>query len=262
MPSDLSAAPALLRIARRELAWFASDLHLQDDRESLSARFHDALGRLPAPMAGAPSLFLLGDLFEFWVGDDHASMVSQSLSAALRAKVDEGWQVWLMHGNRDFLLGAATVQAWGATLLPDPCVVEIEGERIVLAHGDAQCVDDTRYQQWRALCRSEAWQADFLGRPRDERLRMAAAMREQSRQHQQDRPAPSMTETSADVDEVTVDALMTRLGASGMIHGHTHRPAVHRWQFGSKARWRAVLSDWECDPPRGEILSLDRLLAD
>ncbi len=209
-------------------------------------------GRTPDPGA----LFLLGDLFEYWVGDDHPSSAARALSAALAAMAGDGWRVCLMHGNRDFLMGAGTAAACGATLLPDPCLIEVEGERIVLAHGDAQCLADVSYQRWRALCRSTAWQDGFLGRPLAERLAMARAMREQSRQHR----SGSMTETDGDLDQAEIDALMTRFDASGMIHGHTHRPGLHRWRLGDAARWRRVLSDWEVDPPRGDILDLAQLL--
>ncbi|MGE0311296.1 MAG: UDP-2,3-diacylglucosamine diphosphatase [Lautropia sp.] len=258
-----------LRVDRRASAWFASDLHLQDDDDALSSRVLASIDALHAATAGdrsggftappgpaSPALFLLGDLFEYWVGDDHPSDAARALFGALGRLAGAGWRVCLMHGNRDFLLGADAAAAQGATLLADPCLIEVDGERIVLAHGDAECIGDAPYQQWRALCRSEAWQRDFLARPLAERLAMARAMRARSRERQ----AGAMTETTADLDPATIDALMTRFDASGMIHGHTHRPGLHRWQAAGTARWRRVLSDWAVDPPRGETLSLAQLL--
>jgi UDP-2,3-diacylglucosamine hydrolase len=163
-----------------------------------------------------------------------------------------------MHGNRDFLLdapvplrsaGARFSSRCGATLLPDPTVIEVAGSRVGLSHGDALCTDDIRYQQWRALCRSQPWQQQFLSRPTGERLAMAQAMRQQSMQVQ------AVTETLADVDPGAVDALMTLLDVPLLIHGHTHQPMVHRWD--QRLRW--VLSDWSASPPRGEVLPLSAI---
>lgn len=172
-----------------------------------------------------------------------------------------------MHGNRDFLLDVPVPSRPGlasfssrcsATLLPDPAVIEVAGMRIGLSHGDALCIDDTRYQQWRALCRSPAYQQQFLARPASERLAMAQQLRRQSIQ------AQAVTETLGDVNPEAVDELMTRLATPLLIHGHTHRPMLHRWPAPADAgpqdeRQRWVLSDWSASPPRGDVLPLSDL---
>ena len=271
-----SAPTPLLRIARPEAALFASDMHLDDAQPESADRFFERLDdRLAVALSkagehGAPALFLMGDLFEYWIGDDHEPAVAHSLAARLAAFTGAGGSAFLMHGNRDFLLDvplpgrpdlAPFSSRCGATLLPDPAVVEIGGRRVVLAHGDALCTDDVRYQQWRALCRSEAWQQQFLAKPVAERLALAQGMRKQSVQ------AQAVTETLTDVNQAAVDDLMTRTAAPSLVHGHTHQPMLHRWPApakddsgidGERRRW--VLSDWSAAPPRGDVLSLNTVM--
>ena len=271
------AAPPALRVADAAAALFASDMHLDDAQPQPAARFFERLdaalaaaladgpgagaavsapgAAASAPGAAAPPLFLLGDIFEYWVGDDHRPGVAQALADRLAAFTGAGGRAFLMHGNRDFLLDvplparpdlASFSARCGAVLLADPTLIEVAGRRIVLSHGDALCTDDVRYQQWRALCRSPAWQQQFLARPVAERLEMARALRKQSLQ------AQAATETIGDVDPAAVDALLARFDATLLVHGHTHRPALHHW--GERRRW--VLSDWSASPPRGEVLPL------
>ena len=259
--SSATAPPPALRIASPAAAWFASDMHLDDAQPETAARFFERLdvalaaARANTPDAGVPALFLLGDIFEYWIGDDHQPAVAQVLAERLAAFTNAGGQAFLMHGNRDFLLDAPlpaqpTLPPFsvrcGAMLLPDPTLVDLAGRRIVLSHGDALCSDDVGYQQWRALCRSPAWQQQFLARPVAERIEMARALRKQSMQ------AQAATETVGDVAQEAVDALLTRLGATLLVHGHTHRPMLHSWD--QRQRW--VLSDWSAEPPRGEVLPL------
>ena len=259
-------AEAIVVVNRAQDAWFASDLHLDDERPQLTARFLDALGALaaarPPPATDAPALFLLGDIFEYWIGDDHPSQVAAALAAALAGLAARDWRVFLMRGNRDFLIGAAYAARCRARLLDEPALVEIAGERIVLVHGDAECLDDRHYQQWRQLSHDAGWQQQFLARPMDERLAMARAARAASLAHQQAQ-APRLHEAdgagrpgvegAGDLSPAAVTALLERFDASGLIHGHTHRPDHHPLADG---RWRWVLSDWEVRPPRGEITSL------
>ena len=260
----MMSADPLLRIASAEAALFASDMHLDDAQPRSAGRFFERLDETLAvavartASAGAPVLFLMGDLFEYWVGDDHEPAVGQALAERLARFSAAGGRVFLMHGNRDFLLDvpipsqpdlASFTSRCRAKLLPDPAVIEVAGRRIALSHGDALCTDDIRYQQWRALCRSDDWQRQFLARPLAERLAMAQAMRRQSMQ------AHAVTETLTDVNQATVDALMTRLDTPLLVHGHTHQPMVHGW--GERRRW--VLSDWSASPPRGEVLPLSVL---
>jgi UDP-2,3-diacylglucosamine hydrolase len=261
----MPAAPGpLLRIRSPEAALFASDMHLDDAQPQSAAHFFEHLdaalakGLAQAGVHGAPALFLLGDLFEYWVGDDHEPAVALALAGRLTAFVSAGGRAFLMHGNRDFLLDAplpspsaipSFTSRCGATLLDDPSVVEVAGRRVGLSHGDGLCTDDTRYQQWRALCRSQPWQQQFLSRPIDERLAMAQALRQQSMQ------AQAVTETLSDVNQEALDALMTLLDTPLLIHGHTHKPMLHRWD--RRLRW--VLSDWSASPPRGEVLPLSAI---
>lgn len=259
-------------------AWFASDLHLDDDQPDLTARFRGALQALDSARAtsaaaapgnrghhdsGRPALFLLGDLFEFWIGDDHPSRVATELASALATLAAHGWRVFLMRGNRDFLIGEAYARRCEATLLDEPALLQIEGERIVLTHGDAECLDDNRYQQWRSLSHSTGWQQQFLARSIEERLAMARAARAASlanRQADDDRQADdarrSRVEGGGDLSSAAVAALLERFDAGGLIHGHTHRPALHPLD---DRRWRWVLPDWEVQPPRGAILSFAAL---
>lgn len=231
-----------------------SDVHLHANDPATAAAF---VGHL----RGAPfdALCILGDLFEVWVGDDllHGddaeAALARDVAAALRA-VAQRRPVYLMHGNRDFLLGRAFVEASGATLLADPCVLDTGGWRWLLAHGDAWCVHDADYQRFRAQARSAAWQADFAARPLAERQALARALRAQSRAYQAQRIHTGMVDTG-DVDPAAVEAARQQHQADGVIHGHTHRPAAHRLPGGAP---RLVLSDWDAGarPPRLQVLQL------
>lgn len=243
----------MLRIPSDEPALFASDMHLAPEVAATAERFLDALGR-HGP--GAAHVFLLGDLFELWVGDDSVDPLAGRLAGLLAGLADRGTRVWLMRGNRDFLLdvpvpGAAAQQRFsarcGATMLPDPCPLELHGTAALLVHGDALCTDDLAYQQWRATCRSPAWQQEFLARPLAERFVVGRAMRETSEAGKRVSSSVLM-----DVNPRAVDAAMDAARASLLIHGHTHRPAAHRWSYAGATRRRIVLTDWEAD--RGTLL--------
>ena len=245
----------MLRIPRDEPVLFASDTHLAAEAPGTAARFLDALGR-EGP--GAPHLFLLGDLFELWVGDDGADPLAARLAEVLRGLAARGVSVRLMRGNRDFLLDvprpgaseAAYSTRCGATLLDDPCPVELHGEPALLSHGDALCTDDLVYQQWRRTCRDPAWQAAFLARPLAERLAIGRGARETSEAGKREKPGALM-----DVNAAAVDAAMDAAGARLLIHGHTHRPAVHRWRTAAGVeRTRVVLTDWDAAAGRGSLL--------
>jgi UDP-2,3-diacylglucosamine hydrolase len=244
----------MLRIPRDEPVLFASDTHLAPEAPATAARFLDALER-EGP--GAGHLFLLGDLFELWVGDDGADALAARLAATLSGLAARGVAVRLMRGNRDFLLdvprpGATDVPysaRCGATMLDDPCPLELHGVPTVLAHGDALCTDDEVYQRWRATCRDPAWQASFLARPLPERFAIGRGARETSEAGKREKPGALM-----DVNAAAVDRAMDDAGARLMIHGHTHRPAIHRWRHGDAERTRVVLTDWDADADRGALL--------
>jgi UDP-2,3-diacylglucosamine hydrolase len=231
-------------------AYLISDLHLEQDRPSMTAIFKRFL---QGPAQAVPALFLLGDIFEAWVGDDDDSPFVASIADALRTLHGQGVQVYFMHGNRDFLLGPAYAQRAGMTLLPDPTTLELGGVRTVLAHGDAQCTDEVAYQQFRQQARSESWQRHVLSMPLDDRRTLARQLRQQNMDGQQVRADAGMG--YADVAPSAVCELVIEHGADRLIHGHTHRPADHWMDLpdGKKAQ-RIVLSDWHDD--HGEALEV------
>jgi UDP-2,3-diacylglucosamine hydrolase len=234
----------------RTLALFISDLHLQESHpRTLDAFF----AFLAERAAHAEALYLLGDIFEYWAGDDDlASPFHQHIVDALRTLSDSGVAVYWMAGNRDFLVGQDFASAAGLRLLPDPTVVTIAGQRIALIHGDAQCTDDLKYMAFRAQVRDPAWQQQFLAMPLAQRKAIIAGLREGSRQAHGEKSYEIM-----DVTAEAVAALHEATQADTIIHGHTHRPALH--QDAETGRRRYVLPDWELDaePPRGGWIAID-----
>ncbi|WPB58891.1 UDP-2,3-diacylglucosamine diphosphatase [Xylophilus sp. GOD-11R] len=242
MPDVIStvAAPA---------AWqavdFVSDLHLHADDPRTAAAFLRYLRDTPAD-----AVFLLGDIFEVWIGDDAAQPgsfeagIGQALKQAGRSA-----SLYFMHGNRDFLLGAAFTAEAHLTLLDDPAVFEWHDRRWLLSHGDALCLADVDYQRFRSEVRSAAWQSAFLARPIDERRAIARGLRAESGARQ------AAVTVYADADPAMVDAWLDASRAEVLIHGHTHRPTDHTLPGG---RQRVVLSDWDmtASPPRAEVLRL------
>ncbi|MEI7036841.1 UDP-2,3-diacylglucosamine diphosphatase [Fulvimonas yonginensis] len=221
-------------------AWLMSDLHLDAGRPELTGilfRFLRGAARR------AQALFLLGDVFEAWIGDDDDAPLPAAVAAELRAVAEAGTTVYFLHGNRDFLLGAAYARRAGLTLLPDPTHLRLGGVPTVLCHGDALCLDDRAYQRWRAQARDPAWQAQLLARPLAERRALARQLRAESREAQRrlrERGLPW-----ADADPAAVLALLQRQGAARLIHGHTHRPAEHEVRLpGGRRAERWVLADW------------------
>ena len=249
-----AAQPAVLALPQRlRRIDVVADVHLHAADAATVQAFLRHLAQAPFD-----ALLILGDLFEVWIGDDLlddpgvdgalARQVATALQAVARNRV-----VALLHGNRDFLLGARFAAASGATLLPDPVRLDWGGWRWLLSHGDAWCVDDVDYQRFRAEVRDAAWQRSFLAQPRPARLQQARALRARSQAHQAARAQTG--QPWADVDETVVAQARRAAGADGVIHGHTHRPAVHRMADGAL---RLVLSDWDAaaQPPRLQVLSL------
>jgi len=237
---ELSAAPAWRTVD------FLSDLHLDPGHEATVQALAGYLARTPAD-----AIFLLGDLFEVWVGDDALADPGsfESRCCALLAQAARQRALYFLHGNRDFLIGEGFARASGAALLPDPTVLAFAGQRWLLSHGDALCLDDAEYQRFRALARSPAWQQSFLAVPLAQRRAQARGMRAQSeaRKHS--------GAWYADVDHPAALAWLQAANAQALIHGHTHRPATHVLAPGLL---RHVLSDWDLDatPPRAEVLRL------
>jgi UDP-2,3-diacylglucosamine hydrolase len=215
---------------------FISDLHLDAARPSIAAQFERFLEEI-AP--GSDALYILGDLFEYWVGDDGLALpFPRRIAAALRplaARVP----VRFMHGNRDFLLARGFAEATGAEILPDPTVIDLYGTRTLLLHGDTLCTDDKPYQAFRAQVRDPAWQRAALSRPIAERLAIAQGMRQESEGAKQGKAMEIM-----DVASDAVERAFEETGCDVMIHGHTHRPARHLYQVGGRERVRWVLPDW------------------
>lgn len=220
---------------------FVSDLHLDPSRPQITALFSEFL-RTEA--AEAEGLFILGDLFEAWVGDDDDAALAQEVRAALFALSRTGVPVSVMRGNRDFLLGPRFAAECGIRLLPDPCMVSLHGLPTLLMHGDLLCTDDLAYQAVRAQVRDPAWQQDFLSRPLPARRAFADNARAQSQQHQAGLLQSGQLERITDVNESEVIATLARYGVSRLMHGHTHRPAIHSVSVHDRVAQRVVLGDW------------------
>lgn len=238
--------PAVLPKA---VAYFISDLHLQSEMPRTVEAF---LLFLEHCIGQTQRLYLLGDIFEYWAGDDDLdSPLPKMIVSVLKKISDAGVQLFWMAGNRDFLVGQEFASACHATLLPDPTILEHNGQRYLITHGDQLCVDDVAYQQFRAMVRQPAWQSAFLAKPLTERKQIIAQMRTQSRAHQQQQSAMIM-----DVNQDAVAASLASHQCHIMIHGHTHRPALH--YINSTQRY--VLSDWDRDhePMRGDWLALQQ----
>lgn len=232
---------------------FISDLHLDPSRPAITDLFLDFL-RSEARQAEA--LYILGDLFEAWIGDDTPSSAADAVAEALRSLADAGVPVYFIHGNRDFLLGQDYAARAGMRLLPDPCVIELYGKPVLLQHGDLLCTDDTAYQAFRAQTRNPAFQAQFLSQPLQARIAFAQQARaaSQARQSELKEGDRAQFETVTDVAPAEVAATFQRHGVDTMIHGHTHRPAIHHVQAGDAGCTRIVLGDWY---EQGSVLRVD-----
>jgi UDP-2,3-diacylglucosamine hydrolase len=230
---------------------FVSDLHLDPSRPDITALF---LQFLREEAAHADALYILGDLFEAWVGDDVAGEPAAGVREALRALVDAGVPVYFMRGNRDFLVGQRFAAETGARLLPDPAVVPLYGEPTLVMHGDLLCTADTAYQGFRAQVRDPAWQARFLAQPLPAREAFAAQARAASKEHQRDVGAGGAMDQITDVAPDAVASTLARYGVRRLIHGHTHRPAIHALDAGGRSAQRVVLGDWYT---QGSVLRVD-----
>jgi UDP-2,3-diacylglucosamine hydrolase len=218
-------------------ALFISDLHLSEERPATREQFFRFL-RDEARGAGA--LYVLGDLFEYWLGDDAlAEPLNASVARALREVSAAGTPVFVMRGNRDFLIGRGFCEAAGAALLDDPRVVRFGGRPLLLLHGDTLCTDDIDYQEWRRTARSAQWRRDFLAKPLAERREVIEGLREKSKRLIRAKPADIM-----DVNSGAVRDAFRRHRVCWMIHGHTHRPALHRHEVDGQSCERWVLPDW------------------
>jgi len=225
---------------------FISDLHLQDQRPEVYRWLQAFLAK---PARQAEALYILGDLFEYWIGDDALSPLATELAREIAALSDAGLPIFFVHGNRDFLLGPAYAARAGLTLLPEESVVDLYGQPTLLLHGDTLCTDDSEYQAFRRQSREPSWQAAVLARSVEERLQLAREARDASMKH-----TGSSAMEIMDVNQEAVRDAFHRHGVRRMIHGHTHRPAVHHHDLtdGSSGE-RIVLADWDV---RGSYLEV------
>lgn len=241
-PQDRSPRPS------RKASLFISDLHLAPERPGTVELF---LGFLRDRARGAARLLILGDLFDAWVGDDDDTPTHSAVISALRALSDSGTDCALMHGNRDFLIGRRFARAAGCRLLRDPTRIELDGEPLLLMHGDLLCTDDVPYQRFRRKVRNPLVQRLFLWKSLSERRRIAADYRSES--------AAAMSTKSADIMDANpgeVSRRMQRAHVQRLVHGHTHRPADHQFVLNGREAVRHVLADWQQDG--GEVLVQDR----
>jgi UDP-2,3-diacylglucosamine hydrolase len=215
---------------------FVSDVHLDADAPEATEQFVDFLA---AQGPGAEALYILGDLFEAWVGDDDDDPHKAQVCRALRALSARGVPCFVLHGNRDFLLGAGFCARSGCRLLGDPVIAQFGDERVLLTHGDALCTDDHSYQELRSVVRDSAWQRRFLALPRGTRELLANEVRAGSRRHIS-RTVPYIM----DVNAGAVTAAFRAAQVRRMIHGHTHRPGVHDIELDGAAAQRIVLGAW------------------
>ena len=222
-------------------ALFISDLHLDGSRPEISQLF---LEFLEQQAVRASALYILGDFFEVWTGDDDDDIHHLRVMTGLKALTATGVPVYLMHGNRDFLIGERFAQRTGVQLLADPTVIELGGSPTLLMHGDTLCTDDVQYQRARRLLRNPLVRSLYLALPLSLRRRIAAYARAKSRTDTAAKAAYIM-----DVNQRAVEAAMTDHGVTRLIHGHTHRPTVHRFKSADgKPMERIVLGDWHDQP--------------
>lgn len=223
-------------------ALFISDLHLSDAQPATLRVF---LSFLRGPARSADALYILGDLFEYWAGDDDRDApLHRTVQDALADLSRAGVSIYFLAGNRDFLVGDTFAHAAQIELLPDPTLIEITGQRVLLTHGDALCTDDQAYQAYRKQVRDPAWQSAFLGRPLDERKQIIESLREQSEAAKQVKATEIM-----DVNPSAVAALLRENAYPALLHGHTHRPAHHVLRVDGRDCERWVLEDWHDDAP-------------
>ena len=215
---------------------FISDLHLSPERPEKLALFYQLLS---GPARDAEALYILGDLFEAWIGDDDTTSPHHEVVEALAHYAATGKPLYLMHGNRDFLMGREFEARSGGTLLPDPFIVDLYGEKTLLMHGDTLCTQDVDYQAFRKQVRDPRWIQGFLQKPLAERAAIASNLREGSRAATRQKEAVIM-----DVDPATVSQTMSDYGVRQLIHGHTHRPAIHLLEIQSQSARRIVIGDW------------------
>lgn len=226
---------------------FISDLHLDARHPQITRQFEQFLQN---EAGGAEALYILGDLFELWIGDDDPDPEKRRIVAALRTLTERSVPCYVMSGNRDFLYGPQFAADSGCQLLEDPVVVHLHGTRVLVTHGDALCTDDRSYQNLRAMVRDPGWQKKFLALTPEQRLGLAQTARAGSKAH-----IAKATMSIMDVNIETVATAMRAANVKTLLHGHTHRPAIHRFMLDGEPATRIVLGDWY---EQGSVLRWDR----
>ena len=219
---------------------FISDLHLSIERPEIINLFLKFMDEV-AP--STQSLYILGDFLEYWIGDDMDEQIQGTAIAdvfsSIRSLHAKGTDVFLMHGNRDFLIGETLAAKYQFKLINDPAIIDINGSPVLLMHGDTLCTDDHEYQQFRTMVREKNWQSAFLSKPINERVEIAQELREKSKDAVATKKPDIM-----DVNQETVINTMMQHDVVTLIHGHTHRPALHDFKHDGKSMKRYVLADW------------------
>jgi UDP-2,3-diacylglucosamine hydrolase len=227
---------------------FISDLHLCASRPAITAAFIEFLQNTASKVK---ALYILGDLFEYWAGDDDIDdAFHQQVISGFKNLSDAGVKVFLMHGNRDFLIAEGFCQMAGIALLNDPVMIDLHGKKALLSHGDDLCVDDVAYQQFRSQVRDKKWQHEFLSQPLQVRKKQIEAIRARSEQEKTQKSLEIM-----DVNAEAVNALLRKYQPDLLIHGHTHRPDRHSIELDGRSITRWVLGDWY---EQGSYLACDR----
>ncbi|NRB42537.1 MAG: UDP-2,3-diacylglucosamine diphosphatase [Pseudomonadales bacterium] len=212
-----------------------SDLHLDEKNPALCRAFFKYLDNLPTDTV---SLYILGDFFEAWGGDDDLPFHEQ-IRQRLKALTDSGIELYFQHGNRDFLLGQQFAEQTGSTLLDESYILESGSQKIALLHGDSLCIDDVEYQQFRTQMRNPEVQQMLLSQSLDERRALAQSLRDNSKEANSNKAEDIM-----DINQAELERLMTELNVQTLIHGHTHRPRTHQFELNGKSCQRIVLGDW------------------
>lgn len=244
MPHHRPAQPACMDLTHSVVhsgAYFISDLHLSDELPVTLAQFEYFCQHIAATQ---PALFILGDLFEFWIGDDvcASSDVALRVAQSLKQLNQSGTTIYFVAGNRDFLLQSSYCRQAGMTALPDPCVVRINQQRILLTHGDLLCTDDRGYQRYRRCVHTKLVQRLFLNTPYSWRLKLAQRLRHSSKVKKTTANTPTQY-IKQDVVEASAQLWFEKNAVQLIVHGHTHQPQKHNQPYGQ----RYVLPDWECD---------------
>jgi len=215
---------------------FISDLHLSGERENITELF---INFLDQRASHADALYILGDLFEVWPGDDMIQPDYEQSILKMKELADNGLPLFVMQGNRDFLMAEKFAEASGATMIEDPAVIDLYGTPTLLMHGDTLCTDDVDYQKFRAMVRDPRWKEDFFAKPNEERLAMTTKYRKVSKVETAKKSMDIM-----DVNQQAVEENMQKENVNQLIHGHTHRPAIHNFTIDNKNMKRIVLGDW------------------